>query len=114
MFRPAFSVIRRVGTLLSQAWQSIRLLPERPRFAQSAESFAHWPLVRIIPPSEPTKKTSGLVGTKPITCWSGCMSSSWKRMPSLAWRASPVMSVQLTPASVDMTTARPFERSAPP
>src|SRR2546423_599526 len=66
--RPAFRVTRLVGTLLSQALQSVRSDPDRPREPQAAESFVHCPFVRIIPPSEPTKQRSGFVGTKPITC----------------------------------------------
>ena len=62
------------------------------------------PLVRISPPSEPTNAMPALFGSNTIACWSGCM-------PSAGTRESFVMSVTFTPASVDRTTARPFERT---
>src|SRR5262249_4690617 len=35
------------------------------------ETSANWPLVRIIPPSEPSKIWVGLLGLIAISCWSG-------------------------------------------
>src|SRR5438552_2109158 len=81
----------------SQCWQSARSAPVRPRLAQLPDASMKLPLVRTRPPSEPRKAISGLPGAKAITCWSGCI-------PSGGDSASLVMSVKLTPASVQRST----------
>src|SRR5256885_3992117 len=100
--RPLFRLKIWVGMAFSQCWQSARSAPVGPRPAQLLDASVKLPPVRTRPPSEPRKAISGLPGAKAITCWSGCM-------PSGGDSASLVMSVKLTPASVERCTARPLD-----
>src|SRR6266851_982784 len=100
--RPEFRLKICVGIAFNQPWQSVRSAPVRPRLAQVLEASTKSPLVRTRPPSEPMKAIPGLLGAKAITCWSGCM-------PCGGDCASSVMSVKLTPASVERWMARPFD-----
>src|SRR5216110_372122 len=47
--------------------------PSRPTSSHCAEMLANVPLVRMTPPSEPSKIWVGLPGFTAITCWSGWM-----------------------------------------
>src|ERR1700750_1345512 len=100
---PAFMTFSSVGILLSQLWQSARFCPVSgsARVSHWADASAYLQLVRMTPPSAPKKNGSGSPETNASACWSGCIDSP---------PTSPVMSVQFTPASDDMSTARPFER----
>src|SRR5919206_2879915 len=64
-----------VGTFDSSRMQVCWLLavrlPARPRSLHCAEMSAKDPLVRITPPSEPSKICVGFEGLIPIACWSG-------------------------------------------
>ena len=104
-------LIRREGTAESMRLQVAMLAAVTGRWSQRLETSTYWPLVRTTPPSEPRKTMSGLVGWKAIAWESG-----WSR--SGAGWASQVMSVKVrspltgsgSPAVVERTTARPFER----
>ena len=79
-------------------------MPPRARGCRTGlDASAQLPLVRMTPPSEPTKNWSGLPGTKTAACWSGCIDSP---------PTSPVTSVQVAPASCDIRTARPLPAHA--
>ena len=92
-------------------WLCARFWNRRTGVVLGAVVFSHWlldastylPFVRMTPPSELTNMTSGFPGTNAVACWSGCIDSS---------EMSPVWSVHVAPASVDSSTARPFERSS--
>src|SRR5690349_7718395 len=47
--------------------------PSRPTSSHCEEMFANVPLVRITPPSEPSKIWFGFPGLMTIACWSGWM-----------------------------------------
>ena len=47
--------------------------PSRPTSSHCDEMFANVPLVRMIPPSEPSKIWVGFSGLMTIACWSGWM-----------------------------------------
>ena len=66
------------------------------------------PLDRITPPSLVSKNWNGSFGLVTSACWSGC--SPFGCSGSVA---SIVMSVAVTPASVDSTTPRLFENCSP-
>src|SRR6266852_6493085 len=99
---PPLIAVRLVGMAESHCWQSARSAPVTPRPAQTPELSVNVPPVRNTPPSLPMKAISGLLGAYAKTCWSGCNQSGGD------W-ASSVMSVKVTPPSVDRMTARPFE-----
>ena len=52
----AFITRSSVGICASHLWQSARNEADSPRLSHWLDASAHWPLVRIMPPSEPTKK----------------------------------------------------------
>src|SRR5437764_3165520 len=76
----------------------------RPRESHLDETSANLPSEIWMPPSSPTMNCDGLPGTVTSACWSGCMASAWFGSPS--W----VRSLQVAPASVDSSTARPLSR----
>src|SRR5215471_2524381 len=101
---PEFTSWSSLGILLSHCLHSVRyagLIASSPRPSHWLEASAHWPLVRISPPSEPTKNLFGSLGSNAIACWSGCIDSP---------PTSPVASFHVAPESKDTSTARPFER----
>jgi hypothetical protein len=68
---PAFMTLSSVGMRESHARQSARnsgCCGSRPRLSHWPEASAHLPLVRMTPPSEPTKNWSGLPGTNASAC----------------------------------------------
>ena len=102
---PAFMTVNSLGIWLSHALHSGMspgLMSARPRSSHWSDASAHSPLVRMMPPSEPTKNLSGAPGTNASACWSGCIDSP---------PTSPVTSVHVAPAFIDMRTARPLERA---
>src|SRR4051812_2050215 len=58
--------------------------PSRPTSSHCDEMFANVPLVRMIPPSEPSKIWVGLPGFTRIVCWSG-----WMLFDALRQNVSP-------------------------
>src|SRR5512143_897813 len=84
--------------------------PLSPRFGSShhEERSTNTPLERITPPSLVSMNWNGLPGTVTIECWSGCSPLGCNgSVPS------KVMSVPLTPASVERTTPRLFATVSP-
>ena len=72
------------------------------------------PLERITPPSFVSMNSNGFAGFVTSECWSGCSAFGWiGSVPSI------VMSVDVTPASVERTTPRllaivwPYEYEPP-
>ena len=53
--RPMFTTFSSRGIRFSHARQSARNAAERPRLSHWLDASAHSPLVRMSPPSEPTK-----------------------------------------------------------
>src|SRR6266536_6130634 len=120
-----------VGTRDSSLAQLVRLAAPsvgRSSWLQRAEMSLNVPLVRIRPPSEPSKIWVGLDGLTAITCWSGwiesggqrhlkgavtrpnvnCAPSSEHQLAARSW-ASNVRSVnvRLTPAPVTDASGSP-------
>src|SRR4029079_12816114 len=93
-------------------WHVIMLAAPSGRESHWADASTYCPLERTTPPSEVLHQMSGLEGWNAISCWSG-----W--MPYGGDCASPVMPVTVrlpfagsgSPAVVDRTTARAFDRS---
>src|SRR6187549_3166515 len=56
--------------------------PLRPVSSHCAERSANVPLVRMIPPSDPSKIWVGLPGFTTIACWSGWIPSGARRQKS--------------------------------
>ncbi len=107
---PVLSESMRCGTDASVIRQNAKsaaavgsLNVRAPHTASPGLPSTNVPFVRTTPPSEPTNASAGLLGLSTRACWSGCI-------PSFGFCTSLVMSVNDTPASVDRTTARPFER----
>src|SRR5262245_55872387 len=103
VLRPVFILSSLDGIRDSICWQRARALPDRPRFGsvQNDERSTKDPLERMTPPSLLSKNWNGLFGLTTNACWSG-----WSPF-GCSWSVpSNVMSVPVTPASVDMTTSR--------
>src|SRR4051812_7564849 len=141
-FRLMWSIL--VGTRDRSRAQFVRLAaPSPPRSfeLQCAEMSAKSPVVRMRPPSEPSKIWVGLAGLTAMTCWSGwippgahrhvkpgftklasCVSAPSEHQSAGLFCASNVRSVNVrftpgpgaeasgSPAVVEYSTARPFER----
>src|SRR4051794_16962286 len=98
--------------------------------------LANWPLVRITPPSEPSKIWVGLFGLTAITCSSGWIPfgafsqplskygayahqlgwlivASYVRSVNVRRLATPVAAPSGSPAVVEYSTVRPFDRPFP-
>src|SRR5262249_30639178 len=103
-------------------WEQVTRLnePISPALNRSShweEMSANWPLEWINPPSEASMNSPLLFGFTTRACWSG-----WNPFGAIGFGlqqlggefgsvvASQVMSDQCSPASVERTTARPFER----
>src|SRR5882724_1826980 len=118
--RPTLRLVSSVGTAFSNCWQVARsaaLSPgpagiEREGSVQVLEMSANEPLVSTTPPSEP--KIALFVPGISITAWlSGCMpfcakGRFWQQAPGGVGDmvASQLMSVKVTPASVERRNAR--------
>src|SRR5512136_148595 len=84
--------------------------PLSPRLGSSHhdDRLTSSPLERITPPSLVSMNWNGLPGTVTIECWSGC-----SPLGCNGSAPSKVMSVPLTPASVERTTPRLFAIVSP-
>src|SRR5262249_61885723 len=110
---------RGVGTGDKSWWESARSSPVSPRmFVHCEEMSANAPSERTRPPSEPSKKSPGLLGLTTNPCWSGCIpfgatGLGWQQLPGGVGFVveSHVMSVHDAPASVEWRTPRPFVAS---
>src|SRR5436190_8329647 len=106
--------------------------PSRPTSSHCDEMLANVPLVRMMPPSEPSKICVGLPGFTTIACWSGWMlfEALRQKVSPYGWYAhhgatvscvSVVRSVNVrlplaasgSPAVFENRTARPFDIPAP-
>ena len=98
------------GSRDSICWQRASAAPVSPRFGSSHqdERSTNSPLERMTPPSFVSKNWNGLFGFVTRSCWSGC--SPFGCSESVP---SNVMSVPLTPASVERTTPRLFAIVSP-
>src|SRR6266516_5957881 len=101
---PTLRLTSCLGTRDSSCWHRVRSLPTSERKLHREEVLEKTPSDRTTPPSEPSKNWLGLAGFVTSTCWSG-----WSPCGLVGEYASSVMSVQLTPASVESTTPRPLE-----
>src|SRR5512133_2934051 len=63
----------RLQPTLSEPVTGPPVTPSRPTSSHCDEILANVPLVRMIPPSEPSKIWVGLAGLMTIACWSGWM-----------------------------------------
>src|SRR5205823_4908750 len=63
----------RLQPMLSEPVTAPPVKPSRPTSSHCDEISANVPLVRMTPPSEPSKIWVGLPGLTVITCWSGWM-----------------------------------------
>src|SRR5436190_6527296 len=106
--------------------------PSRPTSSHCDEMLVNVPLVRMTPPSEPSKIWVGLPGLTTIACWSGWMPFDALRQNVIPYGAyahhgagvscaSTVRSVNVrlafvasgSPAVFEKSTARPFDIPAP-
>ena len=91
-----------VGTADSSRRQRVSSAAVSPRPAHLALSSTNGPDALTMPPSEPEKNICpSEPGTNTSAWWSGCS-------PFGSAALSLVMSVKLTPLSVERTTARPL------
>src|SRR5438034_5751599 len=63
----------RLQPTLSEPVTGPPVTPSRPTSSHCDEMFVNVPLVRMIPPSDPSKIWVGLPGLMTIACWSGWM-----------------------------------------
>src|SRR5262249_26367778 len=114
---PLFMLWRCFGTRDRSCWQSKRSSPLSVvrRVVHCDEMFLKLPSERTRPPSEPSKKRSGLFGLTTNACWSGCIPTgatglAWQQLPGGVGGVveSHVMSLNDAPASVEERTPRPF------
>src|SRR5262245_53248980 len=110
VLRPLFRPSSLDGIRESICRHRSRAAPDSCRFGSShhADRLTNSPDDRMTPPSLVSKNCNGLLGLTTRSCWSGCRPFGCSMSVP-----SNVMSVPVTPASVDRTTARLFATVCP-